>query len=63
VHYQRVAEGVWFPVSFGTEFRLRAVFFINRNLAMSLQNSDFKRATAESTIRYEEPKELQAPSQ
>ncbi len=55
VHYQRMAEGVWFPVSFGTEFRLHAVFFINRNLTMSLENSDFKRAIADSTISYEEP--------
>lgn len=63
VHYRRVADGVWFPVSFGTEFRLRAVFFINRDITMSLENSDFKRATAESTIHYEEPKEPQAPTQ
>lgn len=55
VHYQRVAEGVWFPVSFGTEFHLHAVFVINRDLTMSLENSDFKRAVAESTIRYETP--------
>lgn len=54
VHYRRVAEGVWFPVSFGTEFHLHAVFFINRNLTMSLENSEFKRAAAESTIHYEE---------
>lgn len=63
VHYQRVAEGIWFPVSFGTEFRLRAVFFINRDLTMSLENSEFKRARAESTIHYEEPKEHKPPTQ
>jgi hypothetical protein len=63
VRYQRVADGIWFPVTFGTEFRLHAVFFINRNLTMSLQNSEFKRASAESTIHYAEPKEKDPPTQ
>ncbi len=50
VEYQRFGEGVWFPASFGTEFRLRAVFFINREIIISLENSDFKHAKAESRI-------------
>jgi hypothetical protein len=53
VRYQRQADGVWFPVSFGTEFRLRAVFFINRNLALSLENKNFKHTTVESAIKYQ----------
>src|ERR1700731_3036662 len=36
VEYRRFDDGVWFPVSFGTEFRLRAVFFINRDITVSL---------------------------
>lgn len=55
VTYKRVADGLWFPVSFGTEFRLHAVFFINRSVSVSLENSDFKRAEAESTIHYQTP--------
>ena len=50
VEYRRFDEGVWFPVSFGTEFRLRAVFFINRDIMISLENSDFERAKVESKI-------------
>jgi hypothetical protein len=50
--YQRVGENVWFPVSFGTEFRLRAVFFINRDISVSLENSHFQRTDANSTIHY-----------
>jgi hypothetical protein len=50
VEYQRFDEGVWFPVSFGTEFRLRAVFFINRDITISLENSAFERAKVQSRI-------------
>ena len=50
VDYRRQADGVWFPVSFGTEFRLRAVFFIKRNITISLENSDFERTHVESRI-------------
>jgi hypothetical protein len=53
VQYARIEKDVWFPVSFGTEFRLRAVFFINRDISVSLENKNFKRATVESNIHYE----------
>ena len=50
VEYKRFDDGVWFPVSFGTEFRLRAVFFINRDITVALQNSAFQRANVQSRI-------------
>jgi hypothetical protein len=50
VEYKRFDEGVWFPVSFGTEFRLRAVFFINRDITVALENSAFERAKVQSKI-------------
>ena len=50
VQYKRFDEGVWFPVSFGTEFRLRAVFFINRDVTVALENSAFQRAKVQSRI-------------
>jgi hypothetical protein len=52
VEYRRFDDGVWFPVSFGTEFRLRAVFFLNRDITVSLENTGFKHAKADSTIEY-----------
>lgn len=55
VEYQRFDEGVWFPVSFGTEFRLRALFFINRDITISLENSGFERAKVHSKILHYEP--------
>ncbi len=50
VQYQRFDEGVWFPVSFGTEFRLRAVFFIKRDITISLENSAFEHARVKSRV-------------
>ncbi len=59
VEYRRFDEGVWFPVSFGTEFRLRAVFFINRDVSVSLENSSFEHARVESKIRDFKPISLE----
>ena len=50
VEYRRFDEGVWFPVSFGTEFRLHVLFFLNRDIAVSVENSHFQRAKVESKI-------------
>jgi hypothetical protein len=50
VEYKRFDEGVWFPVSFGTEFRLHSVFFINRDITVALENSAFQRARVQSKI-------------
>lgn len=52
-HYRRLDKDVWFPDSFGTEFRLRAVFFINRTITISMENKNFKRATVDAEIHYE----------
>lgn len=50
VEYKRFGEGVWFPVSFGTEFRLRAIFFINRDISISLRNSGFEHVHVKSKV-------------
>lgn len=50
VTYKRQPDGIWFPSSFGTEFRIHAVFFINRVVTVSLQNSDFERTHVDSKI-------------
>ena len=55
VHYRRLDKDIWFPDSFGTEFRLKAVFFIDRTITVSLENKNFKRTTAESQITYDQP--------
>jgi len=52
VTYKRQPDGIWFPASFGTEFRLKALFFINRNITVSLLNSDFEHTHVDSMIHY-----------
>lgn len=52
VQYRRINKDVWFPASFGTEFRIHAVFFVNRNVSVSMENKDFKKLTVDSKIQY-----------
>lgn len=51
VVYKRQEDGVWFPSTFGTEFRIHALFFINREMTVSLENKDFQRTHVESKIK------------
>ena len=51
VVYKRQADGVWFPSTFGTEFRLHAVFFTNRDISVSCENSGFQRTHVESKMK------------
>jgi hypothetical protein len=57
VTYKRQEDGVWFPISFGTEFRLRAIFFINRNISIALENSNFEHTHVESKMKVVGPAE------
>jgi hypothetical protein len=57
VSYKRVAENVWFPVSYGSEFRLDLLFGYKRNITMALTSSGFQRTQAESKIDFELPSE------
>lgn len=50
VHYQRQEDGVWFPTSFGTEFRLHVLFFLNRDISISLENTAFEHTHVKSKI-------------
>jgi len=52
VSYARLAEGVWFPVSYGGEFEIRAVFFYKRTIAVSLVNTDFRHTDVTSSVAY-----------
>jgi hypothetical protein len=51
VVYKRQEDGVWFPATFGTEFRLHVLFFINRDISMSLENTGFQRTHVESKMK------------
>ena len=53
VTYKKFEDGVWFPVTYGGEFKFRALFMYAREVGVGLINSDFKRAGADSAITYE----------
>lgn len=53
IQYKRVDKDLWFPESLGSEFRIHAVFFINRTITVSMENKNFKRGVSESAIEYQ----------
>jgi hypothetical protein len=57
VVYKRQEDGVWFPATFGTEFRVHAVFFINRQVSIALENSRFEHTHVESKMKVVGPVE------
>lgn len=53
--YQRVAEGVWFPATYGTEFRVVLLWAYKRTITMSMEDTDFRKAGSQSTVTFEQP--------
>jgi hypothetical protein len=52
IQYTRVDKDLWFPSSYGTEFAVHALFFLNRTFTESMENTNFRRATVDSHIDY-----------
>jgi hypothetical protein len=50
VVYAPQADGVWFPTTFGTEFKLHVLFFLNRAILISAQNRNFEKTHVSSHI-------------
>ncbi len=50
VHYRQQDDGVWFPTSLGSEFRIRALFFFNRTMTVSLENKAFEHTHVQTRI-------------
>jgi hypothetical protein len=61
VQYQRQPDGVWFPASFGTEFRIKVLMFYRRVYTISLTNTGFERTHVTSRIELAGP--AAAPSE
>jgi len=55
LNYQRVAPGVWFPATYGTEFRIMAFWAFKRTITLSMENADFRKTDAQSTVEFESP--------
>ena len=53
VTYRRVGENIWFPATYGTEFRLNVLWGYRRTVTLALESSDFRKADAVSKIAYD----------
>ncbi len=53
VQYRKFEDGVWFPVSYGTEFRVHVLFIYSRGITISMVNSDFRRADVKTSIEFD----------
>jgi len=61
IAYEKFGEGIWFPVSYGGEFRLKAVFLYKRNIAIALSNTDFQRTAVSTRLVFDDLLELSQP--
>ena len=61
VTYAPQPDGVWFPVTFGTEFKLNILFFFHREIIIDAHNLDFEKTHVTSTIHGADPSEPTAP--
>lgn len=50
VTYAPQPEGVWFPVTFSTEFKMELLFFFRRTIIIDAQNLDFEKTHVTSRI-------------
>lgn len=61
VIYAPQKDGIWFPVSFGTEFKLHIFFFFNRQITLSAENRDFEQTHVNSKVVPVESASVPAP--
>src|ERR1700761_8434788 len=54
---------LWFPVSFGTEFKIKVLFFFNRTIVIAAENRDFERTHVTSTVHTAEAAPISEPPQ
>jgi len=50
--YQKVADGIWFPVSYGGEFEVTGLFLYKRTMSIPLVNTNFRHTDVSSQIAY-----------
>src|SRR5262249_36652317 len=43
ITYRRVAENMWFPATYGTEFRLNVLWGYRRTVTLSVESSEFQK--------------------
>jgi hypothetical protein len=52
ISYEKFEDGIWFPVSYGGEFEVRAVFFYKRKISVAMTNAEFRRTHVDSSVTY-----------
>jgi hypothetical protein len=67
VTYAPQPDGVWFPVTFSTEFKIHVLFFFNRDIILDAQNREFEKTHVTSQIvgeatEVEEKSDKESPS-
>jgi hypothetical protein len=55
ISYERQDDGLWFPVNYGGEFEVKAVFFYKRKMAVTLRNHDFQRVRVDTQVTFGNP--------
>ncbi len=50
VTYAPQPDGVWFPVTFSTEFKIHVLFFFNRQIILDAQNREFEKTHVTSRM-------------
>ena len=55
VEYQKFEGNLWFPVEYGGEFKLKALFFYKRSMGIALHNGGFQRSTVTTVLTYNPP--------
>lgn len=53
VTYDRIAEGVWFPVTYGTEFKVTVLWGYKRTIALSMESRNFRKTDVRSEINFD----------
>ena len=52
LEYEKVAEGAWFPVRYGGEFEIKAVFFYKRRISVGMRSYDFRHVDVATRVQY-----------
>ena len=61
VIYGPQADDLWFPSSFGTEFKIKVLFFFERQIVISVENLAFEQTHVTSTLHGEEAGPVTTP--
>jgi hypothetical protein len=52
ISYEKQDGGLWFPVNYGGEFEVKAVFFYKRKMAIALRNSGFQHVQVDTHVTF-----------